>query len=340
METHLHYAISIKWLYYHEHPSSITTDMNIVILSHPRGDGDGMATRMGRLVGRIVPHILKGDIVILQGGFRGYTHPVTGFESLFEPFSNIKKNLDGKYIIFENQSLLDWEKNIPASLEKKSKDKKWWYGVILNYFMRPNIDLKKYIDDKFSRLNIPSNYIGMHIRRGDNSVGLKYGFEDYYKVLTDEIIPFWKKNDITPSSPTVYLATDSLEILSRFSDEFDEFRMAFEKTDSLDMSRPGQSAANIMIRNEKNADFVLKIAYEVMADIMLLSNSVFLVGIMTSQITKIAAAMSHVRENNIHAPIALDYSERIEWVRSNIYELYNGDVTPFVKVIGFIHRSL
>jgi hypothetical protein len=97
------------------------------------------------------------------------------------------------------------------------------------------------------------------------------------------------------------------------------------------MSRPGQSAANIMIRNEKNSELVMKIAYEVMADILILSNSTFLIGIMTSQITKIAAAMAHVREGFVHTPIALDYDIRIEWVKSNTYEMYNGDITPFMR---------
>lgn len=328
------YPEAIKWLYNHQHPSLITNEMNIVTLSHPRGDGDGLATRIGRLVGRIVSHILKGDIVILTGGFRGYTHPETGFESLFEPFSNIKAEIDGTYIIpndnFQNNDHFVWEKSTPLF----SKGEKWWYGVILNYFTRPNTDLQKYIDSKMERLGILRlKYIGMHVRRGDNSVGLKYGFEDYYKVLNEEVLPFWKENDTNPI-PIIYLATDSSEILSRFSDKklkSRSFSVAFEKTTSLDMSCPGSSAANTMIRNEKNAEFVMKVAFEVVADIILLSNSCFLVGIMTSQITKIAAAMAHVRGNVVHIPIALDYDIRIEWVKSNTYEMYNGDITPFVR---------
>jgi hypothetical protein len=324
------YTTAMKWLNNHQHPPSLEGNMNIVILSHPRGDGDGLATRIGRLVGRIVPHILKGDIVILEGGFRGYTHPEIGLESLFEPFSNIKKGNDGKYTLSNVNNSFVWKKNTPLF----SKGQKWWYGVILNYFMRPNPDLERYIDLKMERLNISSDkkYIGLHVRRGDNSIGLKYNFEDYYGILTKEIIPFWRENKSTPLIPKVYLATDSSEILTKFSDKkCVDFEMTFEKTISLDISHPGQSTANIMIRNEKNIKAVQVIGYEVIADIIILSRSVFLMGIMTSQITKVAAAMAHVRGNIIHTPIALDYDLRIEWVKSNNSELYNGDVTPFVR---------
>ena len=86
-----------------------------------------------------------------------------------------------------------------------------------------------------------------------------------------------------------------------------------------------------MIHNEKNITAVKAIGYEVVADIIILSRSAFLAGIMTSQITKIAAAMANVRKNIIHNPIALDYGTRIGWVKSNNFELYNGDITPFAK---------
>jgi hypothetical protein len=327
------YQLSIDWLTSHQNPSKITDDMNIAVLFHPRSDGDGMATRIGRLVGRIVPYIMKGVIVILEGGFRGYTHPETGFESLFKPFSNIRKDKDGKYFISDNSvATSEWVQDIPPSL--KDKNKNWWYGVILNYFLRPNESLGKYIQDKMARMSILPNtkYIGLHIRRGDNPVGLEYELGDYLDVLRKQVIPFWKGKQLAPPIPNIYVATDSSDILKIISfKKFEDFQLVLEPTQSLDMSYPGQSAANIMIRNENDVELVMKIAYEVIADIIILSNSAFLVGIMTSQITKIAAAMAGVRGNSVHIPIALDYLIRIDWVRSNVHEMYHGDITPFCK---------
>lgn len=263
---------ALEWLNKHQTYSSSNTDIKISYVSHPLGDGDGFATRVYRLVNRIVPLLLRGDVVVLEGGFRGYTDNKLGFISLFKPFSNEV-----------GVELPEWEKFPPKDLLQKSYE--WWLGVVMYYFLRPNQTLDTYIQNIKNELSY--EHIGLHLRYGDNNYGRSIDIKKY-KDLVNEMDEY----------KCMYIATDSSMALNYFlSDQTSGLKKVFQKnTFSLDMSRPGTSAAEILIRNEKQ-EWITRVATEVICDILLLSECSVLIGLKVSQVTNVAKLIGLARGN-------------------------------------------
>lgn len=195
---HQDYARAMAWLHRHQHPKKETDceSDNIVELSHPLSDGDGFATRAARLMGRALPHILSGKVVVLKGGWRGYTSaPMCkgkGYECMFRPFSRC--SLEGTL----RRDIPNSHKN---SFEKKTARKKdidrlmppkdllkrgrgWWLGILLNFFLRPNKRVQALVSQRAKELGITKsdNYVSMHVRKGDKMNSHGHSFEKYAHV--------------------------------------------------------------------------------------------------------------------------------------------------------------
>lgn len=305
------YEEGLKWIFNHQHPDILNKD-EYIILSHPWHDGDGLATRINRLMRRCIPYILTGKVVILSGGFRGYgcTDPndSKGFTKFFQPFCRFNKNLEE--ISDEFTPYKDWEsnyRNVPDYLS--SKEQNWWLSVLITYFMRPSDLLKEYIDLKTNYLNLPDCYIGLHIRRGDHPRGLKYTSEDYIKIIDEKILTLWR-NVYGDKPAVVYLATDDKEIAHSLSDKYSGCSILTDKRGiySHNISHLGQSASNTLIRNS-NQEWTIVATLEVLSDIHLLSKSSYICGLMVSQVTLLSVLIGKVNSNLIYPPFAVDYNE-------------------------------
>lgn len=255
---------AISWLDNHQTFSPDDPNVEIADISHPQGDGDGFATRVFRISEKIVPLILGGRVVRLSGGFRGYTDATEGFTSLFRPFCR------------EDETNTSWQKFPPENII--DKDYVWWMGVVIFYFLRPVDDIQKYIDN----LRPAGEFLGIHLRYGDNHYGLRIGISKYIqlsKMFHHEYM---------------YIATDSSAALEAFSG----FQNATYQKDalSIDMSRPGTSAAGILIRNETQK-WIRNVSKEVIADILLLSEAKILIGLSVSKITTLAKLIGLSRGN-------------------------------------------
>ena len=250
---------ALKWVINHQNPPENEV-ITIVEMSHPISDGDGFATRVKRFVTKIIPVILKGDVVVLRGGFRGYTDS-RGFESIFQPFFSYGTGR--------------WERFPPNDLPA---DRNFWFSVVAWYFIRPSEEVKRYIDTV--RENLPEKYMGVHLRYGDNHYGRKVPIEEY--------VSFVKQYDLP-----VYVASDSSEAMAKFGDSVKFHSQG--QTKSIDMSRPGQSAANHLIRNEKEP-WIIDVAKEILCDMILLSESENLIGIRVSQVVLVAGQIGMYRK--------------------------------------------
>lgn len=258
------FTLALSWLYAHQHPNLYEDNMKIVHLSHPLGDGDGFATRVQRLVSRIVPLLLEGHIVILTGGFRGYTHHQIGFPSLFESFGSVPMNTT----TIQPSS---WEQFPPEHLCNKSFD--WWFGVVSYYFLRPTMEISSYIQTIRSKL--PDKYIGVHIRRGDHNYGLSIPIQTYIQTIQSY------------SFDVVFLATDNAESIQDCEYIIHKSIIYQPNCKSIGVSYPGQSTSNYLITHETET-WVVDIAKEVLCDILLLSECTILIGLHSSQVTNIA----------------------------------------------------
>lgn len=267
------FTLALTWLHNHQHPTLSSPTMNIVYMSHPLGDGDGFATRVQRLVSRIIPLLLEGHIVILTGGFRGYTNHTIGFSSLFESFGSIPMNTT------PNQPS-SWEQFPPEHLRNKSFD--WWFGVVSYYFLRPSIEIVRYIETIRSKL--PDKYIGVHIRRGDHNYGRSIPIQTY--IQTIQFYPF----------DVLFLATDNSESIQECESIIHKSIIYQPNCKSIGMSYPGQSTSNYLITHETET-WVIDIAKEVICDILLLSESTILIGLHSSQVTNIARLIGLARGN-------------------------------------------
>lgn len=291
------------WLLYHQHPSFYDQE-NTVIIYHPWSDGDGLATRINRLMRRCIPLILSGKVVILTGGFRGYDSVKDGFETFLQPFSNYDQDGQPKTISTELTHIDRdvYEKNFrypPDHLV--NNDENWWLCVLCKYFLRPNDTLNQYIN------NLPEDYIGLHIRRGDHPRGLKYNYQDYLKIIDDKIIPLWKAS-FPDKDPVIFLCTDDLTAAKALAN-YDKYKIITnQSTISQRISKPGLSAAeNIMVNVDQ--EWVYKAALETYADILMLSGGRYICGLMLSQVTIIASLTSMANNRLLHRPFAVDYDE-------------------------------
>jgi hypothetical protein len=263
---------ALNWLIIHQkYTNENINNRELTYISHPDWDGDGFATRVYRLVNRIIPIILKGNIVILTKGFRGYTNHIIGFTSLFLPFAE-KVEINN-----------EWEKLPPKKLLNKSYD--WWFGVIAYYFLRPNETISEYIDEMREELK-QNSYIGLHLRYGDNLYGNEISLEKYKEIV---------KKFKTPNE--MYISTDCSKSLNEIIKYFSNKKIFYQRNyKSIDMSTIGTSLASILLHNEREP-WIIDISKEVICDILLLSECNILIGLSVSQITNVARLIGIARGN-------------------------------------------
>jgi hypothetical protein len=262
----LEFEYATAWLDRHQICAPTVPSASFADISHPSYDGDGFATRVFRIVHRIVPLILEGKVVRLFGGFRGYTDAEEGFTSLFKPFC--RETEEGGE---------EWEEFPPKELRQKPTD--WWIGVVAFYFLRPLEETEKRTEE----LEPSEEFVGVHLRYGDNYFGRQISISRYSE-LVDSL-----------ECKNKYVATDSSEALAHFQKLYPDIS-AQTNALSLDMSRPGTSAAWFLVRNEKEK-WVLRVAREVLIDILVLSKAKFLIGLSVSKITTLAKLIGNARGN-------------------------------------------
>ncbi|EGD72651.1 hypothetical protein PTSG_04386 [Salpingoeca rosetta] len=182
-----HFQQALQWL--HEHQFSCDCSKSTIFaLEHPYGDGDGYATRLGRLATRIVPRLLEGEVFVVSGGFRGYTDTELcgdrGLECVYRPTSScLPKGAQRTDVPCNSMSSRSAGKP-PKHLLKHGHA--WWFGVLLYFMQRPNQDLVSFVQEHVKPLPyIPllqphhgaitpederaSCYIGVQIRKGDKN---------------------------------------------------------------------------------------------------------------------------------------------------------------------------
>lgn len=93
----------------------------------------------------------------------------------------------------------------------------------------------------------------------------------------------------------VYLATDDKEsAILACNNEDINYHIKLTDNKSLNFSKPGKSAANNIIRDETQ-DLTYYMAIEIIIDIILLSRAKVVIGLLPSQITRIASFIGHSR---------------------------------------------
>jgi hypothetical protein len=260
---------------------------------------------------RCLPDILSGKVVILTGhGFRGYDDGEKGFETHLQPFSNydekgISKEVYLNLIITQEQYEANY-KYPPASL--LNKDHNWWLCILCNYFLRPKENVMSRI--RRIRQNLPSNYIGLHIRRGDHPRGLKYTHEDYLKIVRHKIIPLWREH-FKDREPVIFLCTDDPNTISQLIEDCEYKIVTQGSLISHQISHPGESASNVVIANDHQG-WSLEVGEEVYTDLFMLSRSNFICGFMLSQVTIVASMISMANNNLITNPFAVDLTDHID----------------------------
>jgi len=318
----------MDWLKAHQHPDCETEAMNFVTMSHPTADGDGFATRVKRFMQRVLPLIMQGDIVLLEGGFRGYTHHTQGFDSVFmlfgsrpgssaaasplSPGSSVPALAPSTALVPSAAPSLSsaWPHLPPAELKDKSKT--WWYGVLCAYFLRPNPDMKgRMLDaaphplDLFIRSpksSLCPEFLGVHLRYGDNLTGIQVPISKYI----DAARAAYHKHGVR----LVYVATDSSVAFRQFVEGVSELNLpmtflhqrgetgsAITDLLSVDFSRPGTSAAGKLIRSEKDTAIVMRNTSEVLFDMTILSHCRVFVGLAISEVSRVSLAIGIARGN-------------------------------------------
>lgn len=211
---------AIEWLDKHQFPCDCSKP-KLFPVQHPRGDGDGYATRLGRLATRILPHLLDGEVFVVSGGFRGYTDAEAcgdrGLECVYKPTSSC---LPDGTLRSDVQCSSDGNsksaRRPPMRLVKHGRA--WWFGVLLFYMQRPNQDLVDFIHEKVSPLPYvpmlepdhgitpPENerdkcYLGVQIRKGDKNEARPFKDKDYKENADLMALELLRNNLLDPLPP-------------------------------------------------------------------------------------------------------------------------------------------
>ena len=314
------FTFGMEWLHRHQHPKVMKSGMRFEEVAHPTSDGDGFATRVSRLILRIYPMILRGDVVILTGGFRGYTHHEQGFGSVFLPFGSKPPSIveiDEDEDDEEDEEVTgnnNWPRLPPPQMQKQKKD--WWFGLLCAYFLRCNDTMREKVlaampsplslhaGTALTTMSVPTfaqcpKFIGVHLRYGDNLIGNAVPITAYIDAARYAFSAF-RLN-------TVYVATDSSKAFGEFVDGVKDLPLTvlhqkgekegIKGVASVDMSAIGTSAANVLIHAEKYPALVLRATKEVLCDMTMLSYATVLIGLAKSEVTRVSLCIGISRGN-------------------------------------------
>eukprot|EP01147_Barroeca_monosierra_P009037 gene9037-1363_t len=334
VRAHRHFQQAMQWLFEHQHPCNCS-EVAIFALEHPKSDGDGFATRLARLVTRIVPHLLEGAVFVIDGGFRGYTDTdhcdSLGLECIYQPVTSCQINGKQRRDPACNPNWSRSSRKPRKHLLQHSPA--WWFGILLYFIQRPSANLSKFIQENVQPLpnapllrpqfgmersgtDISTCYISLHIRKGDKNEARPFIDDDYIvraKQMASLFLKFVMASRYTDTTRKVlvYVATDdkntAKHILEQQAIGVEGLRFVMiNTTETRGIGRPGQSVANYLLRKATTQEKQYRMTLEIAADTLLLSNACGLVGLASSKVTLVAAAAATASGRLLMQPVAVD----------------------------------
>ncbi|XP_047493289.1 alpha-(1,6)-fucosyltransferase-like isoform X2 [Penaeus chinensis] len=272
-----------------------------------------------------------------------------GLTTLFLPLSDTCTGYNSSQIVpwpGEEDSLLvqfpEWDQpdprpsylpwSIPKDFSKRlmrlhGDPYAWWLGQIFNYTMRMNKEFREYFANLTRDVGYESPIVGVHVRRTD-----KLGTEAMYlhlETYMERVKLFYQELALkqTVTEQRVFLTTDDWRVIEEFKEKYPEYRLVYNQA-SIQSASPSERTKGPNLRF-------------LMADVLFLSQSDYLVCGMTSNVCRLAYELmqsihpdASTRAWSVDSPLLFDFYS-FHYVRarfnhtprrSDEIELQEGDI--------------
>lgn len=182
-----------------------------------------------------------------------------------------------------------------------------WAARVYEFLLRPNEDLRKYIDNVSHSLREPA--IGMHVRRGDacpegeGNADTRHTLKGRICQPLQKYMAHARRLRDKYQIKRLFLATDSPQIIERVSHEYThEFDIVVQQN----AIRREQSAYLNDLLKEHKLPMYAQEARSLAVDLLMLSKCSAFVGTFTSNVDRIAYALMANRHDKLPPYISLD----------------------------------
>ncbi|CAH1789728.1 unnamed protein product [Owenia fusiformis] len=164
----------------------------------------------------------------------------------------------------------------------------WWIGHILSYIMTPNEQFQKYLDDLKSQIQFKHPIVGVHVRRGDKiAQEAEFHALSEYMEKVDEYFKQLKHDGADINKMYVYIATDDPGVIKEAETKYPQYTYVLNSTNSRTTGHGGSQYTSIGFRG-------------ILTDILLLSQTDFLVCTFSSQVCRCAYEIMQTLHINAH----------------------------------------